>query len=147
MRIEIAKQDDNGQWGEVVHDDPFYHYLLYSVLANVRNDHPEYGGKVIPIFKDQELRGLPDDFYDLGYPDDGTWYYATALGDRHEILNSRWGYSTTWYLGSELLNWYDHPDSEDPHAQAIRDELDFFFDAIRQLVEQHKEVRVVVGFD
>lgn len=67
-------------------------YLLFAVLANVRNGYG-FGGlyRHEPLEPITDHRGIPDDF-----------------SAEYQIKDSWWGnHSHTWLLGSEFMNWYN----------------------------------------
>lgn len=99
------KVDD--EWVEIDldyddYDSPYYlkrHYLLFSVLADVRNGYGFAGCKTYdPVIPISEPRGLPPEYKSnmpVGWED-----------------NFKWGeHSQSWLLGSEILDYFNNPQS------------------------------------
>lgn len=77
------------------------HYLLFAVIAGVRNGYGFAGSyRHEPLIPIAQRRGLPDGVRDEcdrpNVPDDSDTTEYCELGD----------HSFTWLLGSEILNWF-----------------------------------------
>lgn len=130
------------KWNKLEPNHPRLHqqytqrnYVLFSVLANVRNDPP-----ALPFI--DELRGIPDD----------------ASGEIQECYE-RWGqdaHSETWLTLDEILNWehWDDPVRDDirPTMNTIKKQCkDFWQITVQQLIKlangKPETVRCIYWFD
>ena len=136
----IFQAKDGDKWKDIAtgFDEP-RHYRLYGVLAGVRN------GDIGPI---SEPRGLPHDFQmDGEYHDiaDASFDAPWTTNDGCDPHLQKWmgDHSHSWLLGSEMLNWFAAADIDEKD----RENLQYFFDFVADLVAKHSEVRFVFGFD
>lgn len=131
-----------GKWVDVPTEyDRTRHYLLFAVLADVRNSR-----EVTPIARP---RGLPDGFevdaYDYHHV---AMLEAVAPSDRDYFLEGGEGpprvwlgdHSQSWLEGEEMWNWW----ATCPHEFF---ELAYFFNEVRRLMAEHGRIRFVFGFD
>lgn len=133
-------------WEDVVSEyDQDRDYELFGILAGVR-------GLDMPI---KPRRGMPQDFevVDSEYhpingvaflsPSDREYLKANSdleLADDHPEDAYLWmgDHSYTWYTGDELMAWWN---AHDAPCYA------YFFDEVARLVDEHKEIRFVCGYD
>lgn len=104
IHFYVEQRQENGTWGVIGSRDSFYgnrHYLLFSILADVRN-RDEY--PVIPI---SQPKGFPDDVsQEIKTEDWGTDWHSRSWLTLKEILTYDWTQAREYTITTNLKEYF-----------------------------------------
>jgi hypothetical protein len=154
IHFKFQKKDAGGSWQDIeTNYDGGRHYLLFAVLADVRNGYG-FAGIVThePLVPITDTRGLPrdielvDDYYrksdEFGFGDHShSWLTSTEMLEWFKTAPK------VLYYGYESMYFDAKLDPSKDLYEDTREQVAYFFDEVKRLHDLHGEVRFVFGFD